>query len=737
MKSSYIILLALFICCLAENPQYRNDIIHESAELGKVSHNSDGSNLIISKMIDNKGTLISKLDKNGNFLYRNTKINNLLYTGNAQIMESRINDGENQNGYTLYHKNLGKEYLTQIKEQAKEVTRLEYTTFQEQVSAITLTNGNILFIGITKPAANYVETRINLKVIDPRSNSELSGESIIAHSKYISCYEQQDNEVYCAYVYNENPLRSLLGIQQFKVTSQGIVNKSQVFLIKAFYTRFNFIKAVKYNDNEAVIIFQTGTGNENLENVPLGDSGNDFYYYHLRVSSTGIDVIRYDYMASNCRFTSDAEDYTADVLVLENSVMVICEVENEGKDYAKLFRAYNITDNVKQIDTIDFNNFENGLGVKNPSFVKFDTFVGILYTHIITDAKRNVNLLIMNYPECKKISGNVAYYAVCPNGKQTKLLGNFISTYMVNPYPSSMKDVKVNFRFTNLNDMVVSNGDIDLELDKDYEPENYKSLYIKEFTNPHNSFIEYTATRADAVHDVVLGRTCKIDVVYPECHDQCLGCFEEGTDDDQHCFDCQHGFYGVVKGADKTGCGTNSSYYNCYPCDVACERCHGPFLNTKPPTTNCKENYCNYRDDYFPFEDDYRTCFNASDKTRWEELLGLEEVLFLDKSEDPNDKRTWVWRRCHINCAECSAQGDDNDNKCDVCKNNFYFFCNQTKENGGIPGTCHKSCEGDGCYKSNPKCALALITVKLAKDLIYVTFAEILGFYLQKEQVVI
>ena len=37
-----------------------------------------------------------------------------------------------------------------------------------------------------------------------------------------------------------------------------------------------------------------------------------------------------------------------------------------------------------------------------------------------------------------------------------------------------------------------------------------------------------------------------------------------------------------------------------------------------------------------------------------------------------------------------------------IINDNFYFFCNQTKENGGIPGTCHKSCEGDGCYKSNP-----------------------------------
>ena len=198
MKSSYIILLALFIYCSAQ--VYKNDIIHEKAEFGKVSHNRDGSNLVISKLTDNKGILISKLDKNGNFLYHNKQINNLVYTGNAQIMESRINDGEDQNGYTLYHKVLGKEYLTQIKEQAQEITRLEYTTFQEQVSALTLTNGNILFIGITKPAANYVETRINLKVIDPRANSELSGESIIAYSKYISCYEQQDNEVYCAYV---------------------------------------------------------------------------------------------------------------------------------------------------------------------------------------------------------------------------------------------------------------------------------------------------------------------------------------------------------------------------------------------------------------------------------------------------------------------------------------------------------------------------------------------------------
>ena len=69
-------------------------------------------------------------------------------------------------------------------------------------------------------------------------------EDLIAHIKYISCYEQTDNEVYCAYVYEENPLRSLLDIQHFKIGNIGIINESPVFLLKTFYTKFNFIKAI-------------------------------------------------------------------------------------------------------------------------------------------------------------------------------------------------------------------------------------------------------------------------------------------------------------------------------------------------------------------------------------------------------------------------------------------------------------------------------------------------------------
>ena len=283
MKPCYIILLALFIYSSATFV-YRNDIIHEGAELGKVCHLKDGQNVVISKKTDSEKILISKLDERGNYIYHNTELN-LGYTGNAQIMESAIKDGQTQAvGYTLYHKNLGKEYLTQINDEGQKIASQAYTTFQEQVSAFTLANGNIFFVGISNPPANYAQTTINLRVYDPRANTNLSGKTLVAYSKYISCYEQTDNEVYCAYVYHENPLRS-----------------------------FNFIKAIKYNNNEVAIIFQTGTGNKNIENVPLGDSGKDLYYYHLKVSSNTMEVIRYDYMSSNCRFTSEAEDYTNDM----------------------------------------------------------------------------------------------------------------------------------------------------------------------------------------------------------------------------------------------------------------------------------------------------------------------------------------------------------------------------------------------------------------------------------------
>ena len=121
--------------------------------------------------------------------------------------------------------------------------------------------------------------------------------------QYISCYEQKDNDVYCVYVYDEDPLRSLLGIQNFKVSDAGIVQKGEPFLIKAFYTQFNYVKAIKYNQNEVGIFFQTGNPAYTVD-IPNGNTGKDLYYYHLEVTPTSMKVVRYDYIShSMMQFT--------------------------------------------------------------------------------------------------------------------------------------------------------------------------------------------------------------------------------------------------------------------------------------------------------------------------------------------------------------------------------------------------------------------------------------------------
>ena len=61
-------------------------------------------------------------------------------------------------------------------------------------------------------------------------------------------------------------------------------------VIKTFYTEFNFLKAVKFNDTDALVLFQTG----NTKNTPrYGNSGKDLYFYHLEIKEDSVHVKRY------------------------------------------------------------------------------------------------------------------------------------------------------------------------------------------------------------------------------------------------------------------------------------------------------------------------------------------------------------------------------------------------------------------------------------------------------------
>ena len=325
MKSKYILLiLSLFSLVISSEGDssvfYTSIIIHSKAELGKVCLNPDGSNTILSKSTQNPGnTFISKILSGKRFDYQQSEFN-FGYDIGATLMPTK-----NAN----------------VKDKGENIISREFYSYHAHASTLSLKNGVIFFAGINAPSGRFARTTIDIKTYSPQTRTELnSGFTLNAYSHLVSCAEINDNEVYCAYVQKEELItRHLLYLQYFRVSDNGAIYKeNEPYLIKSFYTDFNMLKVVKISSTEVGIAFQTGNGNE-PEAIPYGNTGKDLYFYHLKVSPNSMQVIRYDYIYNNCRLRTNDEDYTVDIIALQNSAYAICEVDNEP-DAFQLIRLY-------------------------------------------------------------------------------------------------------------------------------------------------------------------------------------------------------------------------------------------------------------------------------------------------------------------------------------------------------------------------------------------------------------
>ena len=309
MKARFMFLILSLISLVSS--QLSSQIIHTNSELGKVCETTDGKNVIISQRGEN--ILMSKMDKKGNFDYHESIFKHP-YSMNAKIVDSKISTGEE--GYTLYYKANGKEYLSQFKDEGKGYDKNKIDTFDTYnviTSALTLKNGKVFLAGIREPSADFAQTTLNINIYDPVSKTVLSGESLNAFNKFISCAELKDNEVYCAYVHDEKDLRSLLRVQHFKISDEGTITQDPHYLVKSFYTTFNYIKVIKISQNRMGILFQTGN-TKYTDSIPYGNTGKDLYFYDLQVTPSTFEVIRYDYIFNNCRYKDQEEDYTIDLI---------------------------------------------------------------------------------------------------------------------------------------------------------------------------------------------------------------------------------------------------------------------------------------------------------------------------------------------------------------------------------------------------------------------------------------
>ena len=714
----YLILSCFLIYQINSLAYVVQEIIHKDSEYAKPVVLEDKGVCVLSKLRGENKFMESKLDKKGNFVYSNFLINQG-YSASAQLAQPLSANGFYPQYFLFYHN------MQNLRDQVPHEMTLEFnqgkisrknTVLREiyqQKSVVALKNGKVLIAGIKKPSSFGSITTAEAKIYDPKTGTFGNGISFEdSYSKYISCYEQKENEVYCFYVSWEHVYVSKMRIKHLKIngdiiTASDAENKK---IVKNFYTVFSFIKAVKYNDNEAIVVFQTGNG---LEIPRYGNSGKDLYYYHLIVNGDSITVKRYEYLYDKCSKIDDPEDYKVDVAVLsEYRVFVVCETEI-GR-----LRGFILYKDRNDWDEFNFNNFE-AEDVRNPAFAKFDKSLGIFYTHIGTNQNSKVAFQLINYPDCTNYKDKTL---IIPRHYSLNDFDFTGKVFLSNPYPASRAEEKLYIQFeSSTSNLTIFNTKIKTNIvpGELYEPNFMVKITPNDISEAEEKYaLEYTAIINDTYDKIIEGRTCKINFYTPKCLPQCYSCSKHGTDEHHNCLGCAKGAYYKEDYEEGDPEGVNDGWgkpHNCHKCNVACSSCYGPFL-FKPMTTNCIK--CDYDNGYYHYVDEERTCISYRNKTFWEDIYG---PLYLDKTPGEGRESEWRWKHCHTNCASCSGPGDDNDNQCDTCKEHLglYFYCNQTIGHG-IPGSCHDNCVNNGFYLTESenmhKCCPCLKDCKVCKN---------------------
>ena len=710
-KNKFMILsLFLSFCLILQVTPDSNtfqSIVDLDSEFPKPYTLKDGKVVVTTSAVGTLRTNVSKFDNEGKPIYGNYSLLNG-YSEDAHIVETTDNYLMAFHDKLTSSNSLSKENIMTFKDKSAPIKSvIRKNGIYQKTSVVSLKNGHVVIAGIGPKSTTGAETPTDINIYDPTTLAGGNGLSFTGYSDYISCYEQKENHVYCVYVSYEDVFVSKLKIKHILVNGNTLTEQGDQ-VIKAFYTEFNFLKAIKFKDDESMVLFQTGEGKSKL-----GHHGGNLFFYHLKVTSAPfvVTVKRYEYLYPDCLYEKDKHDpehVNADIAVLSpHRVYAVCETKSNR---FKGFIIYPDKTERVEIDEFYFNNFlaEN---VKSPAFAKFGQSLGIFYTQIAVSLKKNVAFHLMNYPDCHNYR---AYPILLPRGFSTEIDFNG-RVFLNNPYPANRanEDVFVRFKpFTNVTATRFLNKTA-LQTNVDLPPSLALKFSTKERTGLYD--IEYTATRYDEYDGLIIGKTCSITFNTPECLYRCESCTQKGDDNHHYCLGCREGGrYYEEEDPALPNEGFGKPHF-CRDCNESCTTCYDKFVLKPIPTTNCKK--CDYDNNYFHYEFDERTCISNETKKYWESVIG--SAIYIDKSPGEDKKHLWRWRHCHDNCAECFERGDDDDNKCFRCKKDLYFWCNQTI-GFGIPGSCHRDCVNNGFYKTikedREKCCPCLDHCKECKN---------------------
>ena len=686
MKAVYAILLVFYLLSqIYAVDEYTYSILLKNGQIPKTCQLKDGNVLALASVDGTQKSKVTKFKSDGKPIYENITLSTG-YTPSAQVGESKDETRTDSEYYLFHHNNQeitghdSHEYLSKFRDESSNTSDKSVKNgIYKTTSIVSLKNGQILLAGVNPISTERAETSIELTLYNPVSNTfENNGASFKAYDNLVSCYEQNDNDIYCAYVSAWNEFVNKLALKHITILG-GVINVIEdLEIIKNFYTVFNYVKAVRFNEKEAVILFQTGNNNYISNEDQYGNSGKDLYFY--KYSTYDKSVLRYEYLFNGCTYRKDAENANADIAVLSKKrIYAVCEFGNSLKGFS-------IVDGVKKIDRFKITDFQM-TAAKNPVFARFNKTLSLFYTGIKSDTTNQVIYSFLNYPTCSDHAGEIFMPKKYDKFKKVSFSSDVL---MGNPYPEERRSETIRVRFKELPITLYDENRQRIEINKDYDSKTLFHLYSESKEGKY--YLEFTASRIDAYDGLIIGNTCKLSINTPKCLEQCYSCSQTGNEGTHYCAGCYNESYYITNEIPYSG-EEFEKVHNCYRCNESCFSCEGPLILTNTRnTTNCKK--CYYKDGYFPYENDKSLCISEKTQDYWEELL--DYGIYLDKP-DQFDNTTWIWRNCHYNCRKCRKKGNDENNQCDFCRDKFYFYWDQTEGNG-IPGTCNNDCTEKGFY---------------------------------------
>ena len=201
--------------------------------------------------------------------------------------------------------------------------------------------------------------------------------------------------------------------------------------------------------------------------------------------------------------------------------------------------------------------------------------------------------------------------------------------------------------------------------------------------------------------------------IFQKCYETCLTCSDVGDENNQNCITCSTGYLFLTNHSCLSS--EIDGYYIDYEeevyknCPTGCLKCESLSICT----------LCDYNSDYYFSLDNNNECIHIDNKPEnWflnkqenkyelcSNCLSHYEANPRDKYEcgenyiyyrvEGQDNICWlnttihnyyiansknkIFNKCHSNCISCYEAGDDKENKCSVCIENYYFYSNNCYE---------------------------------------------------------